>query len=697
MRKHAIRLVALVAVLTACVSDTTEPVSDTTEPTVSTEPVSDITEPTLSSGFGTLVDSPIGSEGDNPIRPIGLFGSQLVDFETCDAFLNHVKRVATEQVGPWGFESEGWFVASTVTAATTTAASRQDSVGASMLRPGVDYSATNVQELDVDEPDIVKTDGKRILALTGGILYYIDVSPGPPELVSGLPLLSWGTTDLWYHQMFMSGDTALVLASTHSDGGRVTSLVLQIDLSEPERMRVANTLVVDGELIAARLVGDRVALALTFEPMLSDEFDYSASHSEPEKSRAKEINRQVIAESTLEDWAPRYVLNRGPDEPATRGVMIDCSAAYAPEEFPGTAVVSVLTFDMTEAIDVESVASVMSGGDTVYASTDRLYVANHRWIDRYDSDDEDISRLTTHIHRFGIGGVEGPVYEASGSVEGFLLDQFAMSEHDGYLRVASTSAPPWRWGDEESDSRVDVLERNAKELRVVGSVGGLGRGERIYAVRFMGDVGYVVTFRETDPLYTIDLSDPPDPKVVGELKILGYSAYLHPIGDGLLLGVGQDADEEGRIMGTQVSIFDVSDLANPVRTHQLTLPESSFSDVEFDHRAFLYWPPTGIAVLPIGWWEYDEESDVWEDFHQAMVIDVGPEGMEQRGSIEHEVDLSDGDTLYYGGMGPLPIERSLVVGETLFTLSAAGLKGSDLESLSATSWIRFPLEEYIGN
>ena len=307
MRKHAVRLVAPVAVLTACVSDTTEP--------------------TVSSRFGTLVDSPIGAAGDNPIRPIGLFGSELVNFETCDAFLNHVKRVAAEQIGPWGFEGEGWFGASPATTAAA-AASAQDSVGASMLRPGVDYSTTNVQELEVDEPDIVKTDGKRILALAGGILYYTDVSSGPPELVSGLPLLSWGTTDLWYHQMFMSGDSALVLASTHSYSGRVTTLVLQIDLSEPERMRLANTLVVDGELIAARLVGDRVALALTFEPRLSDEFDYSASHSEPEKSRAEEINRQVIAESTLEDWAPSYVLNRGPDESATRGIMIDCSAAY---------------------------------------------------------------------------------------------------------------------------------------------------------------------------------------------------------------------------------------------------------------------------------------------------------------------------------------------------------------------------------
>ena len=669
MREQAIRLVALVVLLNACVSDTTQP--------------------TVTSTLGTVAAA--------AVRPSGLFASELVEFDTCHAFLDHAKRVGVEQVGPWGFEGEGWLVASSVTSAAAAPVTGQDSMGASMLSPGVDYSTTNVQELEVDEPGVVKTDGKRILALAGRVLYYVDVSSGPPGLVSELPLLSLGATDLWYHQMFMSGDSALVLASTHSYSGRVATLVLQIDLSEPERMRVANTLMVDGVLIAARLVGDRVTLALTFEPRVSDDFDYSSSHSEPEKSRATEINRQVIAESTLEDWAPRYVLNLGPDESAARGILIECSAAYAPQEFSGIDLLSVLSFDMTETIDVESVATVMSGGDTVYASADRLYVANHRWIDRYESDEGEVEGITTHIHRFGIGGPEGPVYEASGSVEGFLLDQFAISEHDGHLRVASTSAPPWWWSDEESDSRVDVLERDGRELRVVGSVGGLGRGERIYAVRFMGDVGYIVTFRETDPLYTIDLSEPSDPKVVGELKIPGYSAYLHPIGDGLLLGVGQDADEGGRLQGTQVSIFDVSDLANPIRAHQLTLPESSFSEVEFHHRAFLYWPPTGIAVLPIGWWEYDEESDVWTDFHHAMGIDVGPEGMEQRGSIEHEVDLSDGDTLPYGGMGPLPVERSLVVGDTLFTLSVAGLKGSDLESLSATSWIRFPLEEYIGN
>ena len=134
-----------------------------------------------------------------------------------------------------------------------------------------------------------------------------------------------------------------------------------------------------------------------------------------------------------------------------------------------------------------------------------------------------------------------------------------------------------------------------------GTVDGLGKGERIYAVRFMGDAGYVVTFRETDPLYTLDLSDPDAPRVRGELKIPGYSAYLHPVGDGLLLGIGQDADEEtGRVQGLQISLFDVSDLARPARLQQRRLGDRfSSSAVEWNHHAFLWWPATKLAMLPV--------------------------------------------------------------------------------------------------
>ena len=165
---------------------------------------------------------------------------------------------------------------------------------------------------------------------------------------------------------------------------------------------------------------------------------------------------------------------------------------------------------------------------------------------------------------------------------------------------------------------ITILEPQDSELVVVGMVAGLGKGERIYSVRFIEETAYVVTFRQTDPLYTVDLSDPSDPKVLGELKILGYSAYLHPLGDDLLLGVGQDADERGRVEGTQVSIFDVSDPANPERIAQLTLAKGSNSAVEYDHRAFLYWDPASLAVIPIQRWSWEAREGKEEVFFGAI-------------------------------------------------------------------------------
>ena len=626
--------------------------------------------------------------------PTGLFASELVEFDSCEAFLDRMKSEALERVGPYGFDDgrsimvDDWVEEDAMEAAAAPLA--EDAPTA-----GVDYSTTNVQELGVDEPDIVKTDGHRILALAYGALHYVDVSSEIPELVSSLPLTSWKDRELWNHQMFVSGDTALLMAADYSDVGVPTTIAAQIDLSRPEDLQVVGALVVDGSFVSARLVGDRVALVVSSEPRIRFEFVYPATTSRSAESRAERTNRMVIEESTLEHWAPRYELRAdGASGRTDEGVLIDCSTAYAPQEFSGMGLLSVLTFDITEDIDVPAVATVMSQGDTVYASTDRLYVASQRWIDWNAMDEEDVETITTDIHRFDLAGPEGPVYVASGSVDGFLLSQFAMSEHNGFLRVASTNAPAWRWwGDGgASESRVDVMEADGKELRVVGSVGGLGRGEQIYAVRFMGEIGYVVTFREIDPLYTIDLSDPTAPKVVGELKIPGYSAYLHPIGDGMLLGVGRGPDEEGRPWGTQVSIFDVSDLADPRRTHLFTLP-GHFSDVEFDHRAFLFWPPTGMVALPVVWVEDNGVINPYSGdiISGVVVFRVGPDGIVELGRIAHEPESGAGDDCpYYAHYDLVSIRRSLVVDGTLFTLSVHGLEGFDLDTLSETASIPFP-------
>jgi uncharacterized secreted protein with C-terminal beta-propeller domain len=259
------------------------------------------------------------------------------------------------------------------------------------------------------------------------------------------------------------------------------------------------------------------------------------------------------------------------------------------------------------------------------------------------------------------------VFLAGGSVPGHLINQYAMSEWDGKLRVASTTdngtgAP--------SQSGVYVLAESGGVLKNIGAVDGLGKGERIYSVRFLGTIGYVVTFRQTDPLYTVDLGDPTRPTVKGELKIPGYSAYLHPAGDGRLIGVGQDATDAGRVTGTQVSLFDVGDLANPARLAQFKL-SGAYSEAEFDPHAFLYWPADGLLVVPL---QARYATTRGTANQGALVLRVTANGISEVGFVSHS-----------NGM----IRRSLVIDSTLWTVSDAGLLASDRNSLARLAWIPF--------
>jgi uncharacterized secreted protein with C-terminal beta-propeller domain len=250
-------------------------------------------------------------------------------------------------------------------------------------------------------------------------------------------------------------------------------------------------------------------------------------------------------------------------------------------------------------------------------------------------------------------------------VDGWLLNQYSMSEWDGHLRVATTSENPWdRAAQTRSESAVFVLRQKGGDLVETGHVGGLGKGERIYSVRFVGGTGYVVTFRQTDPLYTVDLRNPQSPKVLGELKITGYSAYLHPAGDGRLIGIGQEASEQGRVQGTQVSLFDVSDLAAPKRLAQYHL-KNVRSEAETDPHAFLYWPKTGLLAVPL--WSGAQPG--------LLVLSVNDASINERGAITHT--------------GPTPVRRSLVIDGTLWTVSDQGLKANDMGTLAATAWLPF--------
>ncbi len=378
---------------------------------------------------------------------------------------------------------------------------------------------------------------------------------------------------------------------------------------------------------------------------------------------------------------PRTVLKSNVSGKTFRRSVVACDDVRHPRRFSGLDLLTVLTVDLDKGLfDVDRDA-IMAGAQTVYASTTGLYIASQRYVAALENGRVVPQRNRTEIHRFEASKPGQTSYASSGSVAGFVLNQYSLSEFDGALRVASTEQPAWFDGQitRDSESFVTVLGERGSELALLGRAGGLGRGERIYAVRFAGDKGYVVTFRQVDPLYTLDLSRKTDPRVVGELKILGYSAYLHPISDDLLLGVGQDASAEGRTQGTQLSLFDVSDPQRPARRAQASLGAGASSTAEYDPHAFLFWKPSNLAVIPLS--SYGSSG---EEFQGAVGFAIGTASIAERGRIAHPAERA-GETTYRP-----PIGRSLVIGEQLFTLSYAGLAANRVDSLASLSFTAFP-------
>jgi hypothetical protein len=241
----------------------------------------------------------------------------------------------------------------------------------------------------------------------------------------------------------------------------------------------------------------------------------------------------------------------------------------------------------------------------------------------------------------------------------------------------------------------------------------MGRGERIHAVRFLGDTAFVVTFRRTDPFYVVDLSDPTVPTVRGELKITGYSGYLHPVGDDLILGIGQEATEEGMTTGAKATLFDVSDPADPTELDTWS-PGGGSSAVEWDHRAFLWWPPEALAVMPFTDWS--------DDRAEAVLLRVADGAVSEAGRVSHTTDpvddrqgllcpvpypdeITDADFEDSGmeiaalacssepWVSPRRIERTMIVGDDLWSYSWGRLQANDLGSLATLRVVDLITEE----
>jgi uncharacterized secreted protein with C-terminal beta-propeller domain len=617
---------------------------------------------------------------------------RLQAFGSCSRFVHYARRHALNEL-----TTRGTPLGAPLPVSRTPQPNNQVTVqgesAPSAPAAGDDFSTTNVQEAGVDEPDEVKTDGKRIFVAQNGRLWALDARSNPPKLLSSIPL------EGAEQQLLLSGDRLLVMAGNPiyydvvtsppvsqgpatqpgvraavapNPGGQSSTLTL-VDVSDAGSMKVLRTMSVNGGYLSARLTGHSARVIFSATPQVLPLLQTVQAESQ----------RPKIARTTTPDWRPTYRLRRGRTGKVARHALVRCTSIRRPDVFSGLNSLTVLTIDIDKGLDPVDSDAVMTDGQTVYASKNNLYVATQKAIVEQPNSERPPAGQQTEIHKFDISKPDETTYRGSGAVDGTLLNQYSMSEQDGLLRVASTSAPLW-WapGNETpSESFVTVLKQNGDGLAAVGRVGELGKGERIFAVRFLGDVGYVVTFRQVDPLYTVGLADPEHPKVLGSLDLLGYSAYLHPVGDGLLLGVGQSANEQGRTEGTQVSLFDVSDPAKPARLSNKVVGSGSSSSVEFDPHAFLWWDPLHLAVIPVQVYDYQADGKPANQFIGAIGFHATKaDGVTEAGRANHPADS-------YGYSAP--IVRSLVVGDRLFTVSGAGVLASDLGSFAERGFVPF--------
>lgn len=644
--------------------------------------------------------SPATFDDDPPTttRP-PIVGAAFQTFSDCDDLLEYYISEAVDIVGPYGFGGNMLMFAER--SAVDTAAA-EDGVGGGADRS---YTESNNQVSGVDEIDIVKTDGNRIYTVVDGALRIGTVGDPGITITGSLSFRDW-----WPQGLLLHGDTVLAVGQIW--GGDVTPLasdgriapgystpitrLVEIDVSDASNPRIVRTLDMDGAFISARNVDGSIRLALNSNPVGLPFVAPSGGGLRAERE-ATEANQEIIRNSTLDNWLPYFVLTDAGGA-TTEGRLLDCNGVMAPHTFSGIDTLSLLTFDLGSGLGAWEDAGVVASGATMYATADATYLATQRWMNwsiMTEREAEDAAEgFSTQIHKFDTSrGV--PRYVASGEVGGFLLNQFAMDEHDGDLRVASTTSPGDWWASDDSESRVTVLRPSGDTLAEIGLVDGLGLTERIFAVRFMGPVGYVVTFRQTDPLYVVDLSDPTAPGVVGELKIPGYSAYLHPVSDGRLLGVGQDADEEGRVLGTQISLFDVSNPADPRRIDQVML-EGGWSQAEGNHLAFTFVDGTALAPYERWTWEIiDSTTHKERSTFDAGVLAIRVNGDTLsldgilRTELDSEVVLEAEED--WGRIDPhrMVPQRTIVIDGYVYTITHGGIAIHSLDTLTRITFQRF--------
>jgi uncharacterized secreted protein with C-terminal beta-propeller domain len=616
----------------------------------------------------------------------------LTGYSGCDELLAHyrteLKRTATAYGNGFGYGGRGGGLAED-TAASGAPAARSAAEPAAV---GSGPSGTNVQEQGVDEPDLAKLKDGRLVVFTGNRVRILSDGARPRLLGS----MNIGGPEMYGGELLLDGDRALALvpgfrpdpiAHERSSGkamdssrmympGKPTTRVLLLDVSTDEP-RLIEDATYDAQYVSARLVDGTVRLVTATRPQPPVYVPNGPAMSE---RKALATNRRLAGQVKLADVLPQVVRRDASGKILQSSKAVSCTDTFHARTPYGVSTLLVTTLRPEDGLAAKDSTAVTTDGDLVYASTDRLYVATGRWgtvgpvmpMLRGTPVRSKTDEVTTELHAFDISSTTKTRYVGSGSVPGFVLGRWALSEHEGTLRVATTRQPPWD-GEQaagKTSSMVVKLEERGNTLVETGRVGGLGKNEQIRAVRYFGDIAAVVTFRQTDPLYLLDLSG--KPRVLGELKVPGFSTYLHPIGDGLLLGIGQDANKDGMITGMQASVFDISDLSNPSLVDRLRLG-NGYTPALDDSRAFTYDPDRRLATFAFA--TYDATKAEGE-VSSALGITVGEDGQ------LHEA-------------GRMPIDpgawsaRVIVDDDNLYAVGETGVVAGNADTMKRTGSVRF--------
>ena len=649
---------------------------------------------------------------------------------------------AVEDVYYWGggmwLEDDAEMAMDTGSSSTPAPSTRQE---------GVDYSGTNNQEQGVDEADFVKTDGYHIYFVDNGVLHIMDIPEfGEIEHAS--------TTSIQGSPVaMMLNEESLVVISTVSSwnidsqdplskamgwgedwyGWRTSTLTkfTVYDISNSSSPEVSRELYIEGYYMTAREVAGTVRTVthtwmdipglqtwITYPEEYWDsgvDDDVRLNMREIAAQEAIDNNQEIIEQLSLEDMLPQVHERVGSQIITHHMDGDDCSDFAAPEESLNRGYTSIFTLDLiSEELEFEA-DHIVGNWPLVYSSQDTLIITENAWDWWWFWGNDNLDEAT-NIHTFDISQPGETAYAGSGRVDGTILDQFSISEHEGVVRVATTTGQWGRWwmtNPEPMENHVITLSHatdpQSENVRLleIGRVDGIAYNETIWSARFVEDRAYIVTFENMDPLWTIDLSDPTNPTIMGELEVPGVSTYIHPLSDDAILTIGLGPADEETGLGldwshTRLSLFNVSNFSDPQLSQTLSLspvadPNNgwswAWSEATWEHKAFQYWAPKGMLAVPLNTYRYDYYYDDAGKYHydydwvsKLMIVNVTEDGLELYGEVNHSQFYETDENRWWNSYN---IRRSIFMGDYIYAISHGGITVTNLDTLEESDSHQF--------